>query len=75
MAGRRVTPEDRDDQARARALEALRLRLDPSGAWPSERCWPAIARTLGYPSGDEAQRAAWRTAWRTFNRHAYNTAD
>lgn len=67
----RFVPEQTDPEARARALEALRMRLDPASAWPEERCWPAIARTLGYPSGNAAQRAAWRT----FNRVAYNTAD
>lgn len=46
------------------------MRLDPEGMWPDERCWPTIARTLGYPSGDAAQRAAWRT----FNRLAYYPA-
>ena len=53
-----------DPQARARALEALCRRLD--GTLPrDERFWPAIAGELGYPSGDAAKRAAWRT----FNRH------
>lgn len=62
-------PEDRDPALRAKALEALRLRLDQTATWPDERCWPAIARALGYASGDEAKRAAWRT----FNRTAYST--
>ena len=67
----RIVPEQMDPRAQARALAALRLRLDATGAWLAARCWPAIARTVGYASGDAAKQAAWRT----FNRLAHKPVD
>jgi hypothetical protein len=68
----REVPEDHDLEARAKALEAVRMRLDPAQPWPSDgRSWPAIARALGYPSGNAARRAAWRTFNRTSGKYLY----
>ncbi len=55
----------------ARALEALRMRLDASLTWPTERSWRAIAAAVGFPSAGATRRAAWRA----FNHRAYRAGD
>ncbi len=44
---------------RARAFEAIRLRLDETTPL-ARRAWPVIAAQLSYPSGDACRRSVWR---------------
>jgi hypothetical protein len=54
----RDVPEERDRAERARALEAVRLRLT------REDSWPLLARQLDYVLADAAKRASWRAVLR-----------